>query len=108
MITEKPKASSTSHSLVTNGTVPASGKIDIKCNIQPSPVPRPRPIQTCGEGGTVASGTLCHFPFTYLGVEYYGCTIARDFRLWCATEPGEEEIHKQYGYCCNGKALRDS
>jgi hypothetical protein len=34
-------------------------------------------------------------------VEYYGCTIARDFRLWCATEPGEEEIHKQYGYCCN-------
>jgi hypothetical protein len=46
--------------------------------------------------GGNAHGASCVFPFTYDGVQYYGCTSVGQDPLWCATELGEPY---RWGYC---------
>ena len=74
-----------------------------RCAISSSPTPRADIVRTCGNEGTVPSGTPCYFPFTFRNVKYYDCTVVNERRPWCATEPGDVDNHNKYGFCdCSG------
>eukprot|EP00118_Oscarella_pearsei_P024648 m.306502 g.306502 ORF g.306502 m.306502 type:complete len:305 (+) comp41311_c0_seq1:53-967(+) len=53
-------------------------------------------VTTCG--GT-DGGKSCVFPFTYKGVDYYGCTNADHNQPWCSTIGGDYQYHKKWGNC---------
>ena len=50
-------------------------------------------------GCVTVDSVTCSFPFTYNGLEYWGCTTDDgDVRPWCSTDNTDEEI-KKWGYC---------
>ena len=45
----------------------------------------------------------CHFPFTYNGIKYEGCTDIDHDRLWCSTEVDENgDYNGKWGDCSKG------
>ena len=48
----------------------------------------------------------CHFPFTFLGKEYYGCTVdgRKDGEMWCSTTR-DYDIDHSWEFCKNNYSL---
>ena len=47
-------------------------------------------------------GEWCHFPFTYKGTVYKGCTDVDHIRLWCSTTKNYDK-DGLWGNCAAGK-----
>eukprot|EP00118_Oscarella_pearsei_P020598 m.224607 g.224607 ORF g.224607 m.224607 type:complete len:645 (+) comp39997_c0_seq2:1393-3327(+) len=121
-----PRASATSSSTGFTSTVPpTSAETSQPSRTQTDPIPstvsspssnpppssaKPTPsfgpIRTCG--GTAALGSPCYFPFTYNKTEYSECTTEGSSQPWCATQPGDYEIHGLWGFCnCAGRVFAE-
>jgi len=50
-------------------------------------------------GGNAPSGSECHFPFTYHGKTYDGCTDAGHHEEWCYVKTKSGGLSSRWGVC---------